>query len=207
MPPKVKFQKEEIVAAAFDIVRTRGCAALTSRELASALGVSTRPIFTYFDTMEQLRGEIYSLAKKSYDEYVRRGLDTPLPFLGVWRQYMRFAGEEPELYKLLFLTPPAGPYGGAAEAMRSSRDISRESIMRFYKMDAATADKFFRDLWLVAYSFATMTVTGNCPYTEEEIFDIGAGVSLSLYRSYKEIPGFAEGDYDRDAIFRELINK
>ena len=207
MPPKVKFQKEEIISAAVQITRENGIDALTAREMAAKLGVSTRPIFTYFDTMEQLKGEVYAYAKELYREYILKGLQEPIPNLGVGQQYLRFAKEEPELYKYLFLTPPDGVTGSVMEALKLSLDLVRESIMRIYHMDADTADKYFRDLWLVAYSFTTLIVTGECPYTDEEISAIFSEFSLSIVKAYKEIPGLPEGRYDKDAIFRELVNK
>ena len=117
MPPKVKYQKDEMINAAVEIVRDKGISALTARELAAFLGVSTRPIFTYFDTMEQLKAEVYAYAKELYREYVLRGLEAPIPNLGVGQQYLRFAKNEPELYKYLFLSPPDGVKGGAVEVL------------------------------------------------------------------------------------------
>lgn len=205
MPPKVKFQKEEIVDAALRVARERGFDAVTARDVAKALGVSVSPIFTYFDTMEQLRASVYERAKDRYRAYIERGLKEAIPFLGVWRQYLTFAREEPELYRLLFLTKPDAVSGGAMEALRFSQDLARESVMRTYKMDAQTADCYFRNMWLVAFSFATLTVTDDCPYTDEEIFAIGAELSLSICKAYKDIPGLPAGNYDRDAIFRALV--
>ena len=207
MPPRSKFQKEEIVLAALSVARKAGMDAVTAREVAAELGVSTRPIFTYFDPIEQLKGEVFQLAKARYRDYIERGLAGPVPFLGVWRQYLRFAGEEPELYKLLFLTRPDSAVGGAAEAMRFSQELARESIMRVYGMDAHTADCFFRDLWLAAFSFGTLIVTDDCPWSEEEMLAIGAEISLSICKAYKEIPGLPQGDYDKDAAFRALTGK
>ena len=207
MPPKVKFQKEEIVGAALNVARKKGADAVTAREVAAELGVSTRPLFTYFDTVEQLRGEVFEMAMARYREYLERGLTEPIPFRGIWRQYLAFAREEPELYRLLFLTRPVGAAGGATEALRFSQELARESLMRVYNMDAATADRYFRDLWLVAFSFATLVVTDDCPYTDEEIFAVGAEISLAVCKAYKEIPGLPEGNYDRDAIFRDLVKK
>ena len=207
MPPKVKFQKEEIVAAALRVTREGGINAVTAREVAAELGVSTRPIFTWFDTMDELKGEVCALAREQYRAYIAKGLEEDIPFLGVWHQYMRFAREEPALYRLLFLTPPDGVTGGAMEALRLSQDMARPSIMAIYNMDADTADKYFRDIWLVGFSFATLAVTDDCPYTEEEIFAIGTEISLAVCKAYKEVPGLAKGDYDRDAIFRELVKK
>ena len=139
--------------------------------------------------------------------YIELGLAGPIPFLGVWQQYIRFAKEEPGLYKLLFLSKPTKACGGAMEALVFSQELARESLMRVYNMDAPTADKYFRDLWLVAFSFATLIVTGECPYTDEELFAVGTEISLAVCKAYKEIPGLAEGKYDRDAIFRELVGK
>ncbi len=207
MPPKVKFQKEEIVIAALNVAAKQGIDAVTAREVARELNVSVGPIFTYFDTMDQLKTEVYELAKKRYLDYIGQGIEEPIPFLGVWHQYIRFAREDPELYKLLFLTKPGTMTGGAIEALKFSQDLARESLMRIYNMDAQMADCYFRDLWLAAFSYATLIVTGDCPYTDEEIFAVGAEISLAVCKAYKEIPGLPQGNYDRDAIFRELVRK
>ena len=74
-------------------------------------------------------------------------------------------------------------------------------------MDADTADKYFRDLWLVAYGFTTMIAIGECPYTDEQISAIFTEFSLSICKAYKEIPGLPEGNYDRDQIFSQLVSK
>ena len=41
--------------------------------IAAALKVSPRPIFTWFDSMEQLKAEVYGLAKGIYRDTARRG--------------------------------------------------------------------------------------------------------------------------------------
>ena len=207
MPPKVKFSKQEIVDAAVRVARDKGIDGVTAREIAAELGVSTRPIFTYFDTMDEVKAEVFQTAKELYRAYVERGLAGPIPFLGVGQQYIRFAHDEPELYKLLYLTRPGNASGGAMEALRFSQDLARESIMRIYRMDAHTADCYFRDLWLVVFGFATLIVTDDCPYTDEEMSAVLTEVSLSVCKAYKEIPGLPKGMFDKDAIFRELVSE
>lgn len=107
MPPKVKFTKDEIIQAALNVARVKGASSVSTRDIAAELQVSTRPIFTYFDTMEEVRAEIRKAAEVVYERYVQRGLAEPIPFLGVGMEYIRFAREEPQLYRLLFLTPAA----------------------------------------------------------------------------------------------------
>ena len=207
MPPKVRFQKDEIVAAALNVARNQGIDSVTAREVAKELGVSVGPIFTWYETMEQLKADVYAQAKRLYQEYIEHGLAGPVPFLGVGQQYLRFAKEEPELYRLLFLRRPDAVSGGAMEALKFSQDLARESIMRIYHMEGWMADCYFRDLWLVVFSFATLIVTDSCPYTDEEMSAVLTEVSLSVCKAYKEVPGLPEGRFDRDAIFRALVNK
>ncbi len=207
MPPKVKFRRQEIVAAAVNVARAKGIDAVTAREVARELGVSTRPIFTYFDTIEQLREAVFEWAKACCRKYVGRALADPFPLFAPGLQYLRFAREEPELYKLLFLPRPGGASGSAMELLRFSRDMARSSTMCVCNMDAQSADRYFFDLWLVVFSLATLIATGECPYTDAEIQSVLAEVSLAVCKAHKEIPGFAEQRFDRDAIFRELASK
>lgn len=204
MPPKVKFRKEEIIQAALDVARVKGADGVTARNIAAQLEVSTRPIFTYFSTMDEVKGAVRQAAESLYQSYATKGLSMDPPFLGFGIQYLRFAKEEPELYKLLFLTPPTDETNGAVAAMTHSQAIVRDSLQRIYHISAAAADRYFRDMWLVVHSLATLIVTGGCPYTQEEMAHILTECSVSLCMACKQIPGFAEGQFDRDAVFQAL---
>lgn len=205
MPPKVKFTKEEIVNAALNITRRRGAQAVTTRDIAAELGVSTRPIFTYFKSMDEVREEVRLAAQAVYERYAADGLRTRVPFFGVGMQHIRFAREEPELYRLLFLR--SDERGGALAAMRRLQEQVLPSIERIYRMDAATAEHYFRDMWLVGHSLSTLIVTGECPYDDAQIAQILTGFSLSLCRACKEVDGFVAGTFDRDAAFRAAIGE
>ena len=204
MPPSVKFTKDEIVEAALRLTRAGGIGSLTARSLAAELGASTRPMFTHFETVDELKHEVHEAAKGVYRAYIERGLAEPVPFLGVGQNTIRFAREEPELFRLLFLQKPQGADGGAIEALEFSQNLVRDSIMGIYKMGAYEADCYYRDLWLVAFSFCTMIAAGECPYTDEQMSAVFTEVSLAVCKAYKEIPGLPRGDYDRDALFKEL---
>ena len=97
MPPKVKFTKDEIVDAALRVARIKGAEGVTTRDIAAELGVSTRPIFTYYRGMDELRADLRLAAHAVYRRYTDEGLRQPIPFLGFGRQYLRFAREEPQL--------------------------------------------------------------------------------------------------------------
>jgi len=207
MAPKNKFTKEEMVQAALRVVQNKGADGLTAKTMAEELGTSTQPIFTGFGSMDGVKREVYMAAVRVYERYADAGLKEKIPFFGVGMQYIRFAKEEPELYRLLFLTPDQDPKFGTMGAMYRLQEMVRPTLIRIYHITAEEADRYFRDLWLVVHSLATLIVTGGCTYSEQEIGQILTGFSVSICKAIKEIPGFADGSFDRDAVFEGLVKE
>ena len=207
MPPKNKFTKEQVVEAAVCVVRKNGIDGLTAKTLAGELGTSTQPIFSYFDTMNPLKKEVQKSAERLYDKYSADGLKESVPFFGLGMQYIRFAKNEPELYRLLFLSRSADENWGATAVMNRSQVAARPSLMSIYKISAEKADRYFRDLWLVVHSLATLIVTECCPYSEGEIAQILTGFSVAVCKAIKEIPDFVSGAFDRDEVFKGIIGE
>lgn len=205
MAPKNKFTKEEMVEAALRVVQAKGIGCLTAKAIADELGTSTRPIFTYFGSMDEVKKAVYAAAVRVYDSYTKAGLKEKIPFLGVGKSYIRFAREEPEFYCLLFLT--RSPEYSAINSMQHLQLLVRPTLMNIYHITAEEADLYFRNLWFVVHSLSTLIVTGDCPYSDQEIGHILTGFSISICKSIKEIPGFAAGTFDRDAEFRALVSK
>ena len=81
MAPKIKYTREEMVAAAMRVVREKGIDALTAKALASELGVSTQPVFTCFHTIDEAKREVRVAAEQIYDSYITEGLQMQPPFL------------------------------------------------------------------------------------------------------------------------------
>ena len=205
MAPKNKFTREEIVEATLRIVRVKGIDGLTAKAIADELGTSTGLIFNCFDSMEEVKQAVYAAAVRVYDNYIKAGLKEKIPFLGVGKSYIRFAREEPEFYWLLFLTQT--PEYSAIKSMQHLQLLVRPTLMNIYNITAEEADIYFRDLWFVVHGLSTLIVTGDCPYSDQEIGQILMDFSVSICKAIKEIPSFAEDAFDRDATFRALVSK
>ena len=204
MAPKNKFTREEMVAAALRVVRRKGEDALTAKALAEELGTSTQPVFTCFGTMDTLRAEVLAAAERLFVEYIQKGLREEIPFLGFGMYYISFAREEPILYRMLLLAPNAGESGGTMDLVDRVGSIVYPRLMEIYRITEPEARRYFRDMWLVAHSVAVLAVTGVA-LDEEELRRTLAGFSVGVLRSIKEIPGFVDGTFDKDAIFRKLV--
>ena len=206
MPPKFKFKREEIVEAAVNLTRRGGVDAVTARGIAKELGVSTQPIFTCFKNMEEAKEEVRIYAEKLCHSYLKKGVEAPIPFFGFGMAYIRFAKEESELYKMLFINPDKKGES-MLDTLSGIRHIVINSIEKTYRFNEKESKRLFRDLWLAAHSIATLCVGGICPFSDEEIAKILTGFSVSICKSIKEIKGFVDDSFDRDEVFGEIIKE
>jgi len=100
--PERKYTPEDIVEAAFRVVRARGWDACTARAIAKELGASTMPIYSALDSMKGLEEEIRRRASDLLIEYQTRDW-TEHGFLNMGVGYVRFAQEERQLFRMMYL--------------------------------------------------------------------------------------------------------
>lgn len=184
MPPKAKFKKDEIAAAAVQIVREQGLGALTARALGLQLGSSACPIFTVFQSMEEVQEAVFAAAKGLYNEYVEKGLSETPAFKGVGTQYILFAANEPKLFQLLFMAEQerVPDFVSILPQIDESYDKILFSITEGYGVPAASAEKLYRHLWIYTHGIATLCATKMCRFREEEISEMMTEVFISLLR-------------------------
>lgn len=187
MPPKSKFTKKEIVAAALEIVEKQGEEALTARSLGAALGSSARPIFTVFESMEEVQEEVISAAKQIYAQCVAKGLEETPAFKGVGKAYINFAAERPRLFRLLFMkeAQKVPDLKNVLISLEDGYDKILGSIEESYGFGEDTALKLYRHMWIYSHGIAVLIVTGVCAFSAEEISDMLTEVCSSLIIKYK----------------------
>lgn len=188
MPPKAKFTKAEIVEAALSIVKADGLEALTSRALGIRLGSSARPIFTVFQSMDEVQQAVVDAAKALYKEYVDQGLTWEHPFKGVGTQYILFSIHEPKLFQLLFMTeqPQIPDFSGVLPLIEESYEEILLSIQNDYRFNRSFAEKLYRHLWIYTHGIATLCATKMCRFTDDEISSMITEVCMSILKNIKE---------------------
>ena len=97
MPPKFKFTKDEIIETGFRIVRQFGWDGFTARSIADELGSSSRPIYSFFSSLEQLEEEIIKKAVSLLHEYMIHQR-TGDPWIDHGIGYVTFAHKEKKLF-------------------------------------------------------------------------------------------------------------
>lgn len=183
MPPKVKISKEDIVNAAVEIVRKDGAQAINARTLAAALGCSTQPIFSNFATMEELRFAVLQKADALYREYRHREVDSgKFPaYKASGMAYIRFAKEEKELFKLLYMCDRSGE----PISEDGTIDSDMEAIVRRNTgLDAMEARLFHLEMWAYVHGIATMFATGFLNLEWELVNKMLTDAYLGLRKQY-----------------------
>ena len=141
MPPKCRFTREEIIQAALDLTAEKGVGALTARSLAQRLGSSAKPIFGLIANMEEVQQEVVKAANLRYQEYLRQDMSAGRypPYKASGMAYIRFAREQKELFKLLFMrdrTHEEKAAGDELEALlgliQKNMGLSRDDAYRFH---------------------------------------------------------------------------
>ena len=159
MPPKVKVTKEEIITAALSLVRENGTDAINARSIAASLTCSTQPIFSNFATMDALRDAVIAEAQATVRRYIERATASgvyPTRYKASGMAYIRFAKEEKELFKLLYMrTRMSEEYDD---------DIALNNQMtNLIQTDTGLSDEktslFHLEMWAFVHGIATMFAT------------------------------------------------
>lgn len=171
MPPKPKFTKEEITAAALELVSEQGMAALTARNLGVRLGSSARPIFTVFSSMEEVQREVRAAAMGRFEAFISGGREDVPIFKRFGIQMVRFAVEEPKLYRLLFMTENqvARSFDDIFAELGDTARLSLEVIQAEYQLDEERARILFRQTWIYTFGIGALCAAKVCHFTEEDI--------------------------------------
>ena len=102
MPPKPKVTEEMIVDAAVEVVRQSDFERINARTVSGQLHCSTQPVMYHFSTIENLKKAAYRHVDHLHSEYMMNTPPGQDPILGIGLNYVRFAMEEPQLFRFLF---------------------------------------------------------------------------------------------------------
>lgn len=174
MPPKPKFTKEEIVAAALDVVSEKGLDALTARDLGARLGSSARPIFTVFATMEEVRRAVRAAALKRFEAYAEKAMQYAPAFKQVGMQMILFAMEEPKLYQLLYMSEISGArsFDDIFAELGPVAGVCVDVIRQDYDLPPLDARRLFEHVWIYTFGVGALVATGMCRFSQEQIIEM-----------------------------------
>lgn len=149
MPPKTRISREMIISAAFEIARTEGVQGISARAVAQRLGCSTQPVMYQFASVEELKRAVYAHADSFHSQYLM-DVRTDNVLLGIGLNYIRFAIDEPHLFRF--------PFQSGYMPAQSMQDLMESDELRplIAAMCAASglSERHMREVFLTISMFA-----------------------------------------------------
>ena len=178
MPPKVKITKEDIIKTATELVRQNGEEAINARALATALGCSTQPIFSNFASMDELREAVVASGYDIYLSFLKKEFEEGRypQYKAYGMAYIRFAEEERELFKFLFMCDR----GGKDITPTSDFTESVEMIMKANSVSREKAELMHFEMWACVHGIATMLATSFLSLDRDRISEMLSDVYLGI---------------------------
>ena len=102
MPPKAKVTKDMITNAAVEVAKQSGYENINARTVSKQLHCSTQPVMYHFTTIDSLKRAAYEQTDQLHSDYLMNIPQEQDPVLGIGLNYIRFAVEEPQLFRFLF---------------------------------------------------------------------------------------------------------
>ncbi len=178
MPPKAKITKEMVIDAAFEVARAEGAENVNARTVSQKLGCSTQPVMYHFATIEDMKRAVYAKLDWFHTEYLMNVDPQEDVMLGIGLNYIRFAVEEPNLFRFLFQS------GFAVEnnllEMIDSEELKPviSAMQEAMDLNMEQTKDVFITLALFVHGYASILVNNGLEYDEEVI-------KVHLERAYK----------------------
>ncbi len=167
MPPKPKITKDMILNTVLKITQEMGFEAVNARSIASKLQCSTRPIFTCYENMEELKKDFLDFAFEFYNQYVAEygKSENIKPCLLLPLSYIEFAKEETNLFKLIFINDMDLDMTEANDFYKElGNEEKATAFSEMIGVQTERGKKIFLDLFLYTHGIAVLTATGKLSF-------------------------------------------
>lgn len=190
--PKQKITREMVVDAAFQLAREGGMERVLVKEIAARLGCSVQPIYSCFRNMGELRRAVERRTADYMADWRSARLDPASLFQSTGRAYVRFAREEPELFKLFALRRREGV--SSLEELRQ-KEVSpevAEAIAAQLGLSGGQAGQLHLDMLIYTVGLGTIFSVTTPGIPAEDVFARQERAYQAFLKQIKEESGHEE---------------
>ena len=169
MPAVVELSKDRIVKVAVKMVNESGWDSVNARSLAARLEVSTKPLYRIYESMDEIKEDIYKEISRQYDEFLTSRIDSKKALLTLCIAYVEFALEYKNLFISLFLSNNL--------KWKSIENVLDEkwnqgtiiNLVNKHGYSFEEAKTLFMNMWLYANGLATLIATNDITMDDKEV--------------------------------------
>lgn len=179
MPPKAKVTREMVLDAAFALAREAGAEHINARTVAKRLNCSTQPVMYHFATIEDLKRAVYDRADQFHTDYLMN-IESPREgvMLGIGLNYIRFAIQEPHLFRFLFQSGFTVENSLLEMVDSQALEPVLSAMGQAMELPLERTKEVFVTIALFAHGYASIIANNALEYDE-------AVVALHLERAYR----------------------
>ena len=170
MSKSVTITKEMILATAFGIAREKGLDGISNRELAKKLNCSIRPIYYQFQNVDELYKELYIEIERYFYKFLMDNMNDKMPkYKQVGINYIKFAKEEKELFKILFMSKiDLGLNDFIARDMEDFKELSK-LIKISTNLNDEDIESFHIKMWIFSHGLATLVASSTINISDKQL--------------------------------------
>ncbi len=170
MPPKPKITKEMVIDTAFEVARKAGWENINARTVSNKLNCSTHPVMYHFATIEELKAAAFERADRFHSEYIMNASgNKDNIMLNIGLNYIRFAVDEPNLFRFLFQSGYAE--GNSLLEMINSERLTPvlSAMQKGMNLDFDRTKEVFITLAMFVHGYASIIANNSLEFDEELI--------------------------------------
>lgn len=176
--PKAKITRDMVIDAAFEITRAEGAEQVNARTVSQKLGCSTQPVMYHFAKIVDLKRAVYQKVDRFHTEYLTAITLEEDAMLGIGLNYIRFAIQEPHLFRFLFqsgyVAEKSLPQMIDSEGLKPVISVMQEAV----GLNPEQTKEAFLTLALFAHGYASIIANNSLEYDE-------AAIAAHLERAYR----------------------
>lgn len=158
------YSREQIVDAAFELVREKSWRKVTTRAIAKKLGSSTMPIYSYVRSVQELERELQAKARQLLKEFQLRQYTEDI-LLNLAFGYVLFARDEKNLFRFIYLERPdmldLEDTTAVNELFFSEFGNDSEAGKALHKLNAAGNEALVQYTWIFTHGLAMLINSGS----------------------------------------------
>lgn len=179
MAGKSIITREELLHVAMKMVEKNGIESINARDLAKEAGISTKPIYRLYVSLDDLKSDVNEIIKKEYDEFIMKRVDSKNALITVCVAYVEFAEMHKNYFRSMFLSNNL--------KWKSVDDVLNEkwnqstiiNLVNKHSLSFDNAKNLFMNVWLYANGLATLIASNELTIDNKEIL-------IRIVKIYKE---------------------
>ena len=179
MAGKSIIDRASLLKAALKMVEEQGLESINARSLAKSAGISTKPIYRLYNSLEDLKTDVNDIIKKEYDEFIKKRVDSKNALITVCVAYIEFAQLHKNYFRSMFLSNNL--------KWKDVNDVLNEkwnqstiiNLVNKHGLTFEEAKNLFMNVWLYANGMATLIASNELTIDNKEIL-------IRIVKIYKE---------------------